>query len=127
MRPKAQPTTHTHTHTHTNSTTPATRARDAFNKGGGTPSPSRRPHNNPHPSPSREPVRNVFDVMPYEMASQHNHFSVGGNGMVHVFHHGFCCVRVRIIGLRLRYCARFLTEIEIYIRGCHWFPRLFSA
>jgi TPR repeat protein len=37
-------------------------------------------------------------------------------GTVLVFHHGFCCVRVSIIGLRLLCGARFSTEI--YTRGC---------
>jgi hypothetical protein len=41
------------------------------------------------------------------------------------FHPGFCRVRVKVIGLRLLYGARFSTEI--YNRGCHWFPRLCSG
>jgi hypothetical protein len=31
---------------------------------------------------------------------------------VRVFHHGFCCVRVSTIGLRLLHGARFSTEIH---------------
>jgi hypothetical protein len=34
-----------------------------------------------------------------------------GGGVVLVFHHGFCCVRVRAIGLRLLCGALFLTGI----------------
>jgi hypothetical protein len=45
-------------------------------------------------------------------------------GTVRVFHHGFCCVRDRGIGLRLLYGARFLTEVST--RGCYWFPRLLA-
>jgi hypothetical protein len=40
------------------------------------------------------------------------------------FHPEFCCIRVRVIGLRLLYSARFSTES--YTRGCHWIPRLCS-
>jgi hypothetical protein len=45
--------------------------------------------------------------------------------MVRVFHPGFCCVRVRAIGLRLLYGARFPTGI--YTRGFHWLPRLLAS
>jgi hypothetical protein len=38
-------------------------------------------------------------------------------GTVPVFHHGFCCVRVRVIGLRL--LVRCAFSAEIYTRGCH--------
>jgi hypothetical protein len=38
------------------------------------------------------------------------------------FDHGFCCVRVSIIGLRLLHGARFSTEI--CTRGCHGVSRL---
>jgi hypothetical protein len=41
--------------------------------------------------------------------------------MVRDVHRGFCCVRVRVIGLRLLYGA--LLSTGIYTRGCHWFPR----
>ena len=44
------------------------------------------------------------------------HFSVC-IGTARVFHHGFCCVRVMVIGLRLLHGARFPTEM--YTRGCH--------
>jgi hypothetical protein len=39
------------------------------------------------------------------------------------FHHGFCCVRVSIIWLRLLFGARF--SLEFCTRGCHFEP--FSA
>jgi hypothetical protein len=47
-----------------------------------------------------------------------------GIGTVRVFNNGFCCVRVRGIGLRLLYGARFSTGI--YTRACHWIPRMFA-
>jgi hypothetical protein len=39
------------------------------------------------------------------------------SGTVRVFHHGFCCVRVKVIGLQLLYGACY--SAGIYTRGCH--------
>jgi hypothetical protein len=49
---------------------------------------------------------------------------IGKIGTVRVFHHGFCCGRVSIIGLRLLYGARFRQKFTP--RGCHWIARMFA-
>jgi hypothetical protein len=50
-------------------------------------------------------------LCPYSIAN--DHCAAPG------FHHGFCRVRVRSIGLRLLYGARFLIEIST-LEVCHW-------
>jgi hypothetical protein len=68
------------------------------------------------------PIFTAPDTPPTDPTDM-NSFAVY-SGTVRLFHHGFCCVRFKVVGMRLLYGARF--PAEIYTRVCHWFPRLLA-